>query len=119
MDAVTKNWLTSDTIEEMTYQSFKKPIKITDIKKMSGGFCSAVYLLETTEGKKVLKIASDAEVKVMRYERKYIQTEAEMLKRFNEELDIPMPELISYDDSGQICKVPYLFMSCIEGRGNF
>lgn len=116
MDAVTKNWLTSDTIEEMTYQSFKKPIKITDIKKMSGGFCSAVYLLETTDGKKVLKIASGAEVKVMRHEKKYIQTEAEMLKRFNEELDIPMPELISYNDSGQICKVPYLFMSYIEGR---
>lgn len=116
MDAVTKNWLSRDIIEEMTYQTFRKPIEITDIKKMSGGFCSAVYLIETTDEKKVLKIASDAEVKVMRHEIKYIQTEAEMLNKFNIELDIPMPKLISYDDSGEICKVPYLFMSYIEGR---
>lgn len=116
MDAVTKNWLSKELIEEMTYQALRKPVEITDIKKMSGGFCSAVYLIETAEGKKVLKIASGAEVKVMRHEKKYIQTEAEMLNRFNKELDIPMPEIISYDASGEICKVPYLFMSYIEGR---
>lgn len=116
MDAVTKNWLSQDVIVEMIHRVLRKPIEITNIKKMSGGFCSAVYLIETTDGKKVLKIASDAEVKVMRHESKYIQTEAEMLKRFNKELDIPMPELISYDDSRKICKVPYFLMSYIEGE---
>lgn len=116
MDAVTKNWLSRELIVEMTHHALKTSIEITNIMKMSGGFCSAVYLIETTDGRKVLKIAPDAEVKVMRHERKYMQTEAEMLKKFNNELDILMPELISYDDSGQICKVPYLFMSYLEGR---
>lgn len=116
MDAVTKNWISRETIKEMTHRNLKKPVEIANIKKMSGGFCSAVYLIETTDEKMVLKIASDTKVKVMRHESKYIQTEAEMLSRFNEELDIPMPEMISYDNSGEICKVPYFFMSYIEGR---
>lgn len=116
MDAVTKNWISRETIKEMTHRILKKPVEIANIKKMSGGFCSAVYLIETTDEKMVLKIASDTKVKVMRHESKYIQTEAEMLSRFNEELDIPMPEMISYDNSGEICKVPYFFMSYIEGR---
>lgn len=116
MDAVTKNWLSRDTIVAMTHRAFKKPIEITDIRKLSGGFCSAVYLIETADGKTLLKIASGADVKVMRHERKYIQTEAEILSKFNNQLDIPMPKLISYDDSAEICTVPYFFMSYIEGR---
>lgn len=116
MDAVTKNWVSREIIIEMVHKILKKPVEIVNIKKMSGGFCSAVYLIETSGEKMVLKIASDKGVKVMRHERKYIQTEIDMLKRFNDELDIPMPKLISYDDSGEICKVPYFFMSYIEGN---
>ena len=77
--------------------------------------CSAVYLVETAEEKMVLKLASGTGVKVMRNEVKYIPTEAEMLKLFQERLDIPMPKLLFYDDSGEICDVPYFFMSYLDG----
>ena len=116
MNAITKNWVSEKEIMQMTNRALGKLAKVTKIRKMSGGFFSAVYLVETTNEKMVLKIASDTEVKVMRHEIKYIQTEAEILKRFNEQLDIPMPRLIFYDDSGEICKVPYFFMSYIEGK---
>ncbi len=53
------------------------------IKALSGGFCSAVYLVET-EQKMVLKVASDAQVKVMRHEREYVPTEAQMLRTLHE-----------------------------------
>ena len=52
----------------------------------------------------------------MRHEREYVPTEAEMLRIFNESKTIPMPELIHYDDSREICDVPYFFMSYIDGR---
>ena len=51
----------------------------------------------------------------MRHEVQYILTEAEMLKLFQERLDIPMPKLLFYDDSGEICDVPYFFMSYLDG----
>ena len=115
MNAVTKNWISEDVIRQMTNRAMGKKTTVTKIEKMSGGFCSAVYLVETTEQKMVLKIASGTDVKIMRHERKYIQTEAEMLKLFNEKLDIPMPKIIFYDDSGETCTVPYFFMSYLEG----
>ena len=51
----------------------------------------------------------------MRHEVQYILTEAEMLKLFQERLDIPMPKLLFYDDSRDICNVPYFFMSYLDG----
>lgn len=115
MNAVTKNWISEDEIRQMTNLAMGKLTTLTKIEKLSGGFCSAVYLVETTEQKMVLKIASGEEVKIMRHEREYIKTEADMLKLFNEKLDIPMPELIFYDDSCRICAVPYFFMSYLKG----
>ena len=38
-----------------------------------------------------------------------------MLKLFQERLDIPMPKLLFYDDSRDICNVPYFFMSYLDG----
>lgn len=116
MDAITKNWIPENKIVQMLEHAIGKNEAIQKINKMSGGFCSAVYYIETDKQKMVLKVASKASVKVMRHETKFIQTEAEMLKLFNECLDIPMPALIAYDDSGTICREPYFFMSYIEGK---
>ena len=115
MDAITKNWISEEQIQQMTDQALGHPVAIQNIKRLSGGFCSAVYLVETAEEKMVLKLASGTGVKVMRNEVKYIPTEAEMLKLFQERLDIPMPKLLFYDDSGEICDVPYFFMSYLDG----
>ena len=115
MDAITKNWISEEQIQQMTDQALGHPVAIQNIKRLSGGFCSAVYLVETAEEKMVLKLASGTGVKVMRNEVKYIPTEAEMLKLCQERLDIPMPKLLFYDDSGEICNVPYFFMSCLDG----
>ena len=105
MDAITKNWISEEQIQQMTDQALGHPVAIQNIKRLSGGFCSAVYLVETAEEKMVLKLASGTGVKVMRNEVKEIPTEAEMLKLFQERLDIPMPKLLFYDDSGEICDV--------------
>ena len=86
MDAITKNWISEEQIQQMTDQALGHPVAIQNIKRLSGGFCSAVYLVETAEEKMVLKLASGTGVKVMRNEVKYIPTEAEMLKLFQERL---------------------------------
>lgn len=115
MNAITKNWISEEQIQQMTDRALGNPVAIKSIKILSGGFFSAVYLVETAEEKMVLKLASDTGVKVMRHEVQYISTEAEMLKLFQERLDIPMPELLFYDDSRDICNVPYFFMSYLDG----
>ena len=90
MNAITKNWISKEQIQQMTDRALGHPVAIKSIKILSGGFFSAVYLVETAEEKIVLKLASGAEIKVMRHEVQYISTEAEMLKLFQERLDIPL-----------------------------
>ena len=85
------------------------------IVKLSGGFCSAVYLLTGGEEKVVLKVGTDTDVKVMRHEKMYLPVEAEMMKILNENTNILMPRLVFYDDSLTLCDVPYFFMSYIDG----
>ena len=87
MNAITKNWISKEQIQQMTDRALGHPVAIKNIKILSGGFFSAVYLVETAEEKMVLKLASDTGVKVMRHEVQYIPTEAEMLKLFQERLE--------------------------------
>ena len=49
MDAITKNWISEEQIQQMTDQALGHPGAIQHIKRLSGGFCIAVYLVETAE----------------------------------------------------------------------
>lgn len=115
MNAVTKYKLSDDTIEKMYRRAFSDSgeLKIT---ALSGGFFSSVYLIENGDNKVVLKVGTKSNVKVMWHETAYIATEAEMLKLIGGKTDIAMPEMLFYDDGGEICDVPYFFMSYIDGK---
>lgn len=115
MDAITKKWLSDDKIIKMYQNAIKKQVVPDKIVKLSGGFCSAVYLLTGGEEKVVLKVGTDTDVKVMRHEKMYLPVEAEMMKILNENTNILMPRLVFYDDSLTLCDVPYFFMSYIDG----
>lgn len=110
MDAITKNWISEEQIQQMTDQALGHPVAIQNIKRLSGGFCSAVYLVETAEEKMVLKLASGTGVKVMRNEVKYIPTEAEMLKLFQERRMFPSRNTAFMMISGEICDVPLFLL---------
>lgn len=115
MDAVTKTHLSDEAIRRMTCASIGEASVVQSIQQLSGGFCSAVYLVETPQCKLVLKVGNSANVKVMRHERQYIATEAKMLQKIGDNTDISMPKLIAYDDSRTIVDVPYFFMSYLDG----
>lgn len=115
MNAVTKYKLSDDTIEKMYRRAFSDSGELR-ITALSGGFCSSVYLIESGNNKVVLKVGTKSNVKVMWHETAYIATEAEMLKLIGGKTDIAMPEMLFYDESGEICDVPYFFMSYIDGK---
>lgn len=116
MNTVTKNHISEDALRKMTEKAFGKSAENFSARELSGGLCSAVYLIEANGEKSVLKIASASGVKVMRHEKMYIPSEAMIMKKLNETLDIPMPKLLFYDDSGEFCGVPYFFMSFLRGK---
>lgn len=112
MNAITKNRISEDVLRRMTENAFGKSAEKISAKELSGGLCSAVYLVEANGEKTVLKIASESGIKVMRHEKMYVPAEAMIMKKLNETLDISMPQLLFYDDSGEFCGVPCLTFSC-------
>lgn len=116
INAVTKNRQDEDTVLRMTERATGHMPKDFICRELAGGLCNAVYLVQADGRKLVLKIASPQNVVTMRHEKYYIQTEAEMLKLFGEKINIPAPELVCFDNSGEICHEPYFFMSFIEGK---
>lgn len=116
MNAVTKKWLPQEMIERMARAALQREVGSITAKPLSGGFCSAVYLVEADGERLVLKVASDDGVKLMRHERMYVPVEADMLRRINPDGSLPMPRLVAYDDTRAICPVPYFFMSYIDGE---
>ncbi len=115
MNAVTKYKLSDDTIKMMYRRAFSDSGELR-ITALSGGFCSSVYLIESGKNNVVLKVGTESNVKVMWHETAYIATEAQMLELIGESTDIRMPSLLYYDDSTEICDVPYFFMSFIDGK---
>lgn len=117
INAVTKNHQSEEQICEMTKRALHtKEISGFFVKELAGGLCNAVYFVEANGQKMVLKVASDDSVVVMRHEKDYVPIEAKMLKKLQENIDILSPKLIYFDDSLEICDVPYFFMTYLDGK---
>lgn len=115
VNSSSKYHQTEEVIKNMTERALGRSVKQMKVNELSGGMCNAVYLVETDGIKMVLKIASAPSADIMRHERDYLLIEADMLKLFEEKIDIPAPKLIYIDTSRQLCDAPYLFMSYMEG----
>lgn len=111
-----KNYQDISVIKAMYERVFNNSeMKNINITILSGGMKNAVYLIEDNDKRIVLKIAPKDESKMITADRNILWWEAKML-RLMEEINFPSPRLLYYDDTGNLCESPYIFMSYIEGR---
>ena len=97
-------------IQKMYEKAFHRKA-VLEVKKLSGGFKSEVYLINDGNYKVVLKLDSQDKTKLIMVDRNIMWWEAEMLQ--------PSPEFLFFDNSCEIVSVPYLFMSYIPGYNYF
>jgi len=112
---LVKNYQSDETIRKMYEKSFGKILTYFKISRLSGGLKNAVYLIEDSDKKIVLKIAPKDENKMVTLDRNILWWEAEVLKLIGN-LEIKVPTLLNYDDSLEICDSPYIFMTYIDGE---
>jgi aminoglycoside phosphotransferase (APT) family kinase protein len=113
--AVSKYNLSNDILKKMVQKALEEKLFGFKAKELAGGLCNAVYLVEVNGDKYVAKIAPPKGALMMRHERDIISTEATMLK-IMEELGIPAPRLVYYDESCEIVDVPYFLMTFMQGE---
>lgn len=108
-----KNYKSDDQIKELYKNVFGHNSNII-ITKLSGGMKNSVYLVDESGKKVVLKIAPKDESKMISADRNILWWENEMLKLM-ETINFSSPKPLHYDESGNLCESPYLFMSYIPG----
>lgn len=116
MNSLTKNKQDKETITRMV-EKFFAPSKLGSYQELTEGYFNMAYEICLDTGKRViLKIAPLKETRVMTYEKNIMFSEVKAMRLAKEAGDIPVPEVIGYDDSCTLCASPYFFMEKLEGK---
>jgi aminoglycoside phosphotransferase (APT) family kinase protein len=115
MESKTKNRKTAEEIGNMCLRAFgKKPSKITEYTE---GWYNAVYGIAFDDGKEaVLKIAPPTAAETLTYEKNMMSTEVASMRLVRSRGRVPVPEILFYDDSGEVCDTDYFFMEKADGE---
>ena len=111
----SKSFQTVYTIKKMYEHAFNLSNCDISITPLEGGMKCAVYLIEDSNKKVVLKVASSDSHRFLTYEKNTMWWEVKMLEML-QSTDIPVPKLLYYDDTCTICSSPYFFMTYIKGE---
>lgn len=113
---MTKNRQSRKTIAKMVEKHFA-PFKMEQLCELTEGYFNMAYEIRLSSGKAlILKIAPPPETRVMTYEKNIMFSEVQAMESALRSGEIPVPEIMGYDDSRTICDSPYFFMEKLEGK---
>jgi aminoglycoside phosphotransferase (APT) family kinase protein len=116
VEAKIKNSQSSETLKNMVRRAFNGA-QAANIEELTEGTFNAAYLVVLPDGREaVLKIAPAAGVPVATCEKGILRTEVDCLRLVAEQTDVPVPEVLFYDDSHTVCDSDYFFMSKLGGK---
>ncbi|SET09870.1 phosphotransferase family protein [Paenibacillus sp. NFR01] len=111
----TKNNKTEAEIKVMCAQA--KLGAVARITELTEGFFNVAYGITTMEGKEyILKIAPHPATPVMTHEKNIMFSEVQSMELIRQNLDVPVAEILYYDDSRTVCNSDYFVMSRIPGQ---
>lgn len=116
MQSLTKNKQDKKIIEQMVKKYF--PLHtMNGYRELTEGYFNVAYEILLSNGTNViLKIAPLKETRIMTYEKNIMFVEVEAMKTAKIKAQIPIPDMLGYDDSCTICQSPYFFMEKLEGN---
>lgn len=116
MESLTKNKQDRKVIEQMVARAFPN-MPCREIIELKEGYFNVAYLITLINDEKtILKIAPHPDSRIMSYEKNIMFSEVDSLRLVKKETDVPVPDIIYYDNSYDNCSFEYYFMSFIEGE---
>ena len=116
MESLTKNRQDEQILQQMAAKFFA-PSVILDVTELTEGFFNVAYKIRLSDGRDViLKVAPKKEAQIMTYEKNIMRCEVEAMRMVENVSGIPVPKVLGFDESCQICKSPYFFMEMLQGE---
>ncbi|WP_433745619.1 phosphotransferase family protein [Paenibacillus amylolyticus] len=114
MESTYKTRLSSEQLNAIIEQHFSESIQ--DYKEMVDGWANHAYLITLSDTQRVvLKIAPSASTNLMRCEQDLMIAEVEALRLISELQDVPVPQVLVYDDSLTMASARYFIMEYMSG----
>lgn len=120
-ESITKNRQTSETLRAMAARAFGAA-QVPEgegedwFEELGHGWCNVAYRITLRDGETVVvKIAPPAGVEVMTYEKDMMRIEVTSLRLIRERTSVPVPAVLHYDTSRELCDAEYFFMEFVEG----
>ena len=118
MESITKNRQQAPALRAMVARAFgqdRVPEEEGWAEELGHGWFNVVYAIRLRDGRRVaLKIAPPAGVEVMTYERGMLGTEVAALELIRERTAVPVPAVLSYDATRELCDAEYFFMEYVD-----
>lgn len=116
MISMTKNTQSRETLLQMAQKAFPGE-SCTNIRELTEGYFNVAYLLLFDSGREsVLKIAPPKDARIMSYEKNIMYSEVTAMRLAAQKTDVPVAEILFFDDSLTLCSSPYFFMEKLEGN---
>ncbi|MDF2803040.1 MAG: aminoglycoside phosphotransferase [Anaerocolumna sp.] len=115
MEASTKNRQSIEIIEKMIEKAFGT-VQIKVLEELKEGYFNIAYLVKLSDGREmILKIAPPVDALVMSYEKNIMFSEVDSMNMVLKSTDIPVAQILYYDNSHTLCESDYFFMSKLVG----
>lgn len=114
MEGVTKLKISLEQIDTIVQQAFGN--KVINAVELSDGWANSAYDLLMNDGRTaILKAAPSKDITIMRYERKIMSAEVEVLKLVGQLGQVPVPQVHLHDASCAIIPTEYFIMEKLNG----
>ncbi|KNG52627.1 aminoglycoside phosphotransferase protein [Stemphylium lycopersici] len=105
------------SIQRLIRAVFRSSRIIVQQVEVVQGCLNQVYLTRLADGSSlVLKCPPAQNIRLLRHEKHFLETERKTLETLHEYTQIPVPQLIKYDSNGGALGSPFLMTSHMPGR---
>lgn len=111
--SITKNNISTEQINTMVQRAFG--CKAEQILELTEGFFNAAYKIKINQKEVILKIAPPPNTDILTSEINIMYSEVDSMRMVKNRTQVPIPEILFYDDSHTICESSYFFMEMLEG----
>lgn len=114
--SVTKNTKSIDVIQKMVSKAFDS-LNAIEVKELTEGYFNVAYLIKLSDRREcILKIAPPNNTLVMTSENNIMFSEVDSMNLVNGIGNVPIANILYYDNSHDLCDSDYFFMEKLEGN---
>jgi len=116
MESSSKLKLNKAQLTDIIQNAFGSGAEIINVKENHDGWFNALYSVAIKGMNEVfIKVAPPEHVPCLRYEKNIIKTETEVLRTFEQHIEIPAPKVLFEDYNKQIIESDYFIMEKLSG----